>query len=522
MKRIEFYDTTLRDGMQGVGSHFTIEDKLRIAKLLDDMGIAYIEGGSPGFNAKDAAFFRKMREGTLSNAKLVAFGSTCRVDCAAEEDPGLRALAEAGTEYVCIYGKTWDFHVTDILGTTLEKNLSIIKDSICFLRSCGKSVFFDAEHFFDGYKANRDYALETIKTAESAGACNITLCDTNGGTVTTELISVLRDPALHVSPACTLGIHAHNDSGMAAANSAAAVSCGATLVQGTLRGLGERCGNADLFTVIPAVQLKLGYDCLPAASMRRMTDYYYQLTDILNMKPFAKAPFVGRDAFSHKGGTHIDGVIKNSASFEHVPPEAVGGVRRTVLSELSGRAAVTEKVEKLMPSVKLNSDEMRKIVEKLKEMESEGYQYEGADASFELLVRRLLGIHKSFFKLRNYKVITSDQLPGGAETASAIVDVWVGDAEEVTAANGMGPVDALDSALRKALERFFPALGNMRLIDYKVRVLDSKRATASKVRVLIESSDGTSDWITVGVSEDIIQASWNALVDAHEYLLSKL
>ena len=510
-ERIHIYDTTLRDGMQGVGAHFTLEDKLKITRLLDSMGVSYIEGGGPGFNPKDAEFFARMDKQPLKHSQLVAFGSTCRTDTTAAEDRGLRLLGDISVKCVCIYGKAWKLHVEKVLGTTPERNLDIIRDSVGYLRARGKEVFFDAEHFFDGYEEDSDYAVSVVKCAFAAGASRVFLCDTNGGTDTERMIEILEDSAIKNFK--HLGIHVHNDMGMAVSNAIAAARHGVDCLQVTLNGLGERCGNSDIFSVLPGLQEKLGFRCVPEETMKSLTAYYYKASDILNMKAFSRAPYVGRDAFSHKGGVHIDAMLKDNRAYEHMAPEAVGNTRRMVLSEVSGRAAVVSKIKKLIPNLSVDTAGASNVLERLKNLEFEGFQFEGADASFELMVRRTLGMDRCFFRLIDYKIIAS------GHNSSAIVDVWVDEQEEVTAANGMGPVDSLDRAFRKALVKFYPQLNKMRLVDYKVRVLDSNMATASKVRVLIESTDGEKNWVTVGVSEDIIEASWQALVDAHEYML---
>ena len=510
-ERIQIYDTTLRDGMQGVGTHFTLEDKVKLAQLLDNMGVSYIEGGGPGFNPKDAEFFSMMEQKPLKNSQLVAFGSTCRTDRLACEDQGLKLLADTWVKCICVYGKAWKLHVDRVLGTTPAHNLDMIRDSIRYLRERGKEVFFDAEHFFDGYEEDPAYAVSVVKCAFEAGASRVFLCDTNGGMDTERLIEILESP--EIKALTRIGVHTHNDMGMAVANAMAAASHGADCLQVTLNGVGERCGNCDLFTVIPGIQEKLGFSCVPEETLKCLTAYYYKACDILNTKAFSRAPYVGRDAFSHKGGAHIDAMLKDGRAYEHMSPEIVGNTRHMVLSEVSGRAAVIAKVKKLLPELAMDEAGVCTVLERLKDLEFAGFQFESADASFELLVRRTLGIDQSFFRLIDYKIIAAGR------NSSAIVDVWVEEQEEITAANGMGPVDALDRAFRKALGRFYPALNRMRLVDYKVRVLDSGMATASKVRVVIESTDGEKNWVTVGVSEDIIEASWQALVDAHEYML---
>lgn len=513
-KKIFVYDTTLRDGMQGVGSHFTIEDKKRITALLDSLGVPFIECGAPGFNPKDQQFFEYLESHPLRNSKAVAFGSTCRADVPCEEDANLQALINCFAEYVCIFGKSSEFQAKAILGISKEKNLEIIRRSIEYLRKNGKHVFYDAEHFFDGYADDREYAVSTIKVAKEAGAELICLCDTRGAAMPEEIKAVFESD--EIKECGPVGIHAHNDIGFASINTIEAARHGAEFVQVTLMGIGERCGNADFFTVIPTMKLKLGMDCVSDECISEITQSYYKAADLLNIKAYAREPYVGRDAFSHKGGIHIDGVLKDSRTYEHINPEAVGNHRRSVLSEVSGKAAVISKIKKIMPGVEISSEDAEKVVMALKNMELEGFQYEGADASFEILVRKTLGLSKEFFRLDSYRVTAVNA------KSSAIVDVLVGDEEAVTSADGNGPVDALDSSLRKALSKFYPGISNMHLVDYKVRVLDSKRGTASKVRVLIESTDGKHNWVTVGMSEDIIEASKMALLDSHEYLLYSL
>jgi len=510
-RKISIYDTTLRDGMQGVGAHFTVEDKVRLAMLMDEMGVTYIEGGSPAFNPKDAEFFKRMEYVNLKNSELVAFGSTCHAGVKPSDDESLGVLSKISFKNVCIFGKAWNLHVKSVLGISKEENLALISESISYLYNCGKNVFFDAEHFFDGFKEDSEYAVSVIETALKSGASFVYLCDTNGG-CTTEEISEICNYVVNRG-FCNIGIHSHNDIGMATACTVSAVTKGLNSVQTTLTGVGERCGNADYFEIVPTLQLKLGFDCISSDVMGKMSSFYYRACELLNKKTFKRHPYVGRDAFGHKGGTHIDAVLKENKAYEHVDPDAVGNIRKMVLSEMSGRAAVAAKIRHVLPELVVNDDQVSEVLLRLKDLEFNGFQFEGADASFELLVRRTLDIHKQFFTLKDYKIISA------GDGSSAIVDVFVEGQEEVTAANGQGPVDALDGAFRKALGRFYPELNKMRLVDYKVRVLDSSKATASKVRVIIESADGEKNWVTVGVSEDIIEASWIALVDAHEYML---
>ena len=519
-KKILIYDTTLREGMQNAGISYTVKDKIRLAKLLDDIGVLYIEGGIPGANPKDDEFYREIAKHEFKNAKITAFGSTCRPGVNPEDDILMCSLADAGTEAVCIFGKSWLLHVNDILGCSAEENIRIIRESVRFLKKNGKEVIFDAEHFFDGYKANKDYAISTVKAAFDGGADYVVLCETNGGVLPDEFSAIV-DGLIDVIPDKLerLGVHIHNDCGMAVANSIIAAQKGFSMIQVTLCGWGERCGNADLFTIVPNLQLKCGFDCVD--NLQYLYEAASKASSIANIKLNKAAPYVGANAFSHKAGMHIDAVVKNSESYEHVSPESVGASRRFMLSEVSGKAAVTEKIKKLLPDITDSKIDPTVIADKIKQLELEGYQFEDADASFEIMVRRLLGIQKEWFKLESYKVVNYNQDEKGKSTASAIVDVFVDGEEEVTAANGIGPVDALDKAFRKALGRFYPQIAQMRLVDYKVRVLDTKQATASVVRVVIESTDGESVWSTVGVSADIIEASFYALTDSHEYLLNK-
>ncbi len=517
----EIYDVTLREGMQCVGASFTVEDKVRLARLLDEIGVSYLEGGQPGSNPKDDEFYRRMEEQPLRHAKLVAFGPTCRVGCRPEEDASLTALLDAHTPVVCVFGKSWDFQVTKILETTKQENIERIADTVSYLKSFGREVVFDAEHFFDGYRSDAVYATKSIQAAWNAGADWIVLCDTNGGCLPHQIRDIVHS-VKRDCPSIRLGLHCHNDGGMADANTIVGTLEGVSMVQLSLSGWGERCGNADFFTVVPNLQLKLGQTCIADEQMEKLVSYSYLAADILNVKQNPKSPFVGVDAFRHKAGMHIAAVVKDPASFEHIAPERVGATRQIMLSEVSGRAAVRAKLRHLLPLIgypALSDDKMLQIVERLKELEFEGYQFESANASFELEVRRILDRACSFFQLKSYRVITSEVRDGWTESASAIVDLFVEGIEEVTAANGIGPVDALDRALRKALQRFYPVVSTTRLVDYRVRVLDSRQATASKVRVLIESTDGIRNWMTVGVSGDIIGASWRALTDAYDYLL---
>lgn len=516
MNHVVAYDSTLRDGAQAQGVSFTVEDKLKIVQRLDELGIGYIEAGNPGSNPKDLEFFEKASALNLRHAKIIAFGSTRKVGINAAEDRNLQSLLSTNTTAVAIFGKSWDYQVTDILRTTLEENLNMIADTVAYLASQGKEVVFDAEHFFDGYKANPDYAMQTLQAAADAGASVLCLCDTNGGTFPNEVSEITKKVVSRFN--VQVGIHCHNDCEMAVANSIAAVQAGAVQVQGTINGIGERCGNANLCSIIPNLQLKLGFSCIPPENMAELTSAARFVSEIANMTFNDKAPYVGNDAFSHKGGMHIDAVSKNPISYEHINPEQIGNLRHILVSEVAGRSALLAKINAVDPALNKDSPETKRILEHLKSLEHEGYQFESAESSFELLVMRLLGKHKPLFTLKEYKVSTHAPSADGVNS-SATIKIAVGNEEESTTGVGDGPVNALDKAVRKALERFYPAIKEVKLIDYKVRVLDSDKATAAKVRVLIESADQQASWTTVGVSTDIIDASWRAMLDAIEYKL---
>lgn len=518
MNKVSIFDSTLRDGAQGENVNFSVEDKFRVMKALDDFGIDFIEAGNPASNPKDLEFFKKAESYRLKHAKLVAFGSTRRKNVSCEEDANLCSLAEAGAEYVSVFGKSWDMHVTEIIGTTLEENLSMISDTIKFLVSKGKKVFFDAEHYFDGYKENPGYALQTLKTAEEAGAYTIVLCDTNGGCFPDEISEIVTKAVSCVK--IPIAIHCHNDTGCAVANSIAAVKAGALQVQGTITGIGERCGNTNLSTVIADLQVKLGVPCVPPESEAKLTQLARFVAEVCNMKLTSTMPFVGKSAFAHKGGMHADGVKKNPRSFEHIPPEAVGNKRNILLSEVAGRSAILHRINEIAPRLTKDSPETKAIIDLLKDMEFKGYQYEAAEASFELLVKTYLGMTENFFDISYFKII-GEKTGEMQNPSSAIVKVAVNGKTEIAADEGDGPVNALDKALRQALTVFYPAIADVHLTDFKVRVIDGSEATASNVRVLIESTDGTDIWTTVGASADIINASVIALVDSMEYKLMK-
>ena len=520
MKKTEILDSTLRDGTQGEGISFSAGDKLMIINVLDKIGIDYIEAGNPYSNPSDMELLKRAVKEPLVTSKICAFGSTVRKDTDPKDDEGIAALLECGAKYLVIFGKAWDLHVDCILGTTLENNLKMIRDSISYLCSKGRTVFFDAEHFFDGCKANPAYALDVLKTAEKAGASTVVLCDTNGGCFPDEISKMTKEARKAVK--IPLGIHCHNDTGCAAANTIAAVKAGAVQVQGTFTGIGERCGNAALSTVIPDLQLKLGYNILTEERLAQITVAGKYISEMANVRLPADMPYIGSSAFAHKGGMHADGVAKNSRTFEHVDPALVGNKRNFPISEMSGRSSVLPRLQQIDGTLTKSSAETIAITEKLKELESEGFQFEAAAASFELMVMKELGKFTEHFKIDHYRIISSmDEIGGSAytEKANALVKVRVGDKSEITADEGEGPVNALDKALRKALEVFYPQIRKMHLIDFKVRVVASNDSTAAITRVLIESTDGTNTWTTVGASRDIINASVLALTDSLEYML---
>ena len=517
MRRVTLLDSTLRDGAQGEGVSFSVSDKVQIALALDALGVDFIEAGNPGSNPKDLEFFREAAKLELKHATLAAFGSTRKKHGTAAEDPGLASLVAAGTDTVVIFGKSWDFHVERILGASLDENLAMISDTVSHLAGLGKRVIYDAEHFFDGFSANPDYAMATLKAAAAAGAECLVLCDTNGGSLPSRIAECTSLVAKAFS--VPVGIHAHNDSGLAVANSLAAVEAGASHVQGTLAGFGERCGNANLSTVAADLTLKMDRECLKQDSLQRLTGTTRTVAEIANVTFDEGMPFVGLHAFAHKAGMHVDAITKDPVSFEHVPPDQVGNARRFLASEVGGRAIVMERVRRLEPGATKDSPLVIAVVRKLKEMESQGYQYEGADASLELLMKKAAGKYKPFFELGHYRTIGEQPTADHAHCATAMVKITVDGVSEISAAEGNGPVHALDKALRRALERFYPGLAGMKLKDFKVRVIDSGGNTGARVRVLIESADQNEAWTTMGVSTDVIEASWIALVDSIEYKL---
>ncbi|MBI2870286.1 MAG: citramalate synthase [Candidatus Omnitrophica bacterium] len=518
MKSVKLYDTTLRDGTQGEGISLSVHDKLRIAERLDAFGIHYIEGGWPGSNPKDMEFFTKVREAGLKNAKVAAFGSTRRPGVKAEDDFNLKHLLKAQTDVVTLFGKSWDFHVKDALKTTLDENLNMIRETVGYLKSKKKEVVYDAEHFFDGCLANEEYALQTIQAAAESGADTIALCDTNGGMLPGQIRELVAKARQKVR--VPLGIHVHNDGGMAVANSLVAVEAGCEQVQGTINGCGERCGNADLVVLIPNLKLKLGVECVSDKALASLTEMAHYVAEIVNMILPGSHPYVGHSAFAHKGGVHVDAMMKHAKTYEHVDPVRVGNIRRFLISELSGKTNILIKAKEMQVDLDKKNPETREILEKLQDLEHQGYHFEGAEASFDVLMKKMLKKHRAFFKLEGFRVAVEKHADSSV-TSEATIKVNVDGREEHTAAEGEGPVNALDHALRKALKSFYPQIADMHLTDYKVRVLDAKAGTAAKVRVFIESSDQEGTWSTVGVSENIIEASWQALVDAIEYKLLK-
>jgi 2-isopropylmalate synthase len=518
MTKVLIYDTTLRDGAQSEGISFSVEDKLKIAKRLDDLGIHYVEGGWPGANPKDILFFNRAKNLYLRNAKIVAFGSTRYKGKKAASDPNLNAIVKLKPVASCIFGKTWRLHVKYALCTTLTENLKMIFDSVKYLKSKGMEVIYDAEHFFDGYVDDRFYAMGTLRQAAKAGADNITLCDTNGGMMPHQVESIVKEVKREIN--IPLGVHTHNDSEMAVANSVIAVKAGCVLVQGTINGYGERCGNANLCSIIPNLKLKLGINCISDKKLENLTEVSRYVSEIANMIPQDNEPYVGNSAFAHKGGVHISAIARDTKTYEHVAPESVGNQRRILVSELSGRSSILSKAREFKVDFREKNKEVKELLQKVKQMESRGYQFEGAEGSFELLMKKTIRKHKTFFDLEGFRVIVEKDEKGRLRS-EATIKVLVRGKEEHTASEGDGPVNALDNALRKALERFYPDLKSMILTDFKVRVIDATQGTAAKVRVLIESKDKKDEWGTVGVSENIIEASWQALVDSIEYKLLK-
>lgn len=518
-KIVDIYDTTLRDGSQTEGISYSAKDKISIARRLDDFGIAFIEGGWPFSNPKDKELFSYFKKHKLKKSKLVPFGSTAHPANPAAKDQNLISLVSSDTEYVTIFGKTWDLHVKEVLKIKPQDNLKMIFDSVAFLKKQGRKVFYDAEHFFDGYKANSQYALKTIKAAIEAGCELVVFCDTNGGTLPWEI----KDITAKVKAKLALkefGIHCHNDLGIAVANSLASVSQGCYHIQGTINGYGERCGNADLVPIIAILQFKMNLPVVSAKKIKNLMHLSHYVSEVSNMVHRDNHPFVGRSAFAHKGGVHIDAVIKNPLAYEHLKPSLVGNRRRFVVSELAGKSTLVVKAKELEFDLDKKSEQAKDLHKLIQQLENQGYQFEAAEASFKLLIEKELKKCRKFFDLLGFKVVV-EKREDGRLISEATIKLKINDKLEHTASEGDGPVNALDAALRKALSKFYPTLSGMHLTDFKVRVLDEKSGTAAKVRVLIQSQDDKDDWSTIGVSENIIEASWQALVDSVEYKLLK-
>jgi 2-isopropylmalate synthase len=514
---VTLYDTTLRDGTQREGLSLSVEDKLRIAARLDTLGIDYIEGGFPGSNPKDIEFFERVGELQLTNAVISAFGSTRRKDVSAADDPGLNALLATGCEALCIFGKTWDIHVTETLQTPLENNVEMVRDSVAHLKAAGRTVFFDAEHFFDGYKANPAYAIQVCRAAADAGADAVVLCDTNGGTLPTEVTRIVAEMTAAL-PSVALGIHAHNDAACAVANSLVAIDAGCVHVQGTMNGYGERAGNADLTAIIPALVLKMGTEAVTREQLSLLTEVSHFVAETANLAPNPHQPYVGTSAFAHKGGVHASAVARLPEAYEHADPRLVGNLARVVVSELAGRASLVMKADEL--GIELSGDTAAEVLDSIKDLEFQGYSFEAAEGSLAIMLKKKLGTYEPLFRLESFRVIAEKREDGRVMT-EATIKVHVQGHRYIATAEGNGPVNALDKALRIAIERFYPALANITLADFKVRVLEESKGTGAVTRVLIESSDHHTSWGTVGVSENIIEASWEALVDAVEYGLSR-
>ena len=512
---VTLYDTTLRDGTQREGMSLSVEDKLRIAAKLDLLGVHYIEGGFPGSNPKDIEFFERVRDLRLEQAVISAFGSTRRKGVAAAEDSGLAALIGTGCQALCIVGKCWDLQVTEAIGATLDEGIEMARDSVAYLKTHGRTVFFDAEHFFDGYNSNPDYAVAVCAAAAEAGADAIVLCDTNGGMLPADITRIVTDVTKRVK--APLGIHTHNDSGCAVANTLVAVDAGCVQVQGTMNGYGERTGNADLVAIIGGLVLKMGDDCITRDQLRLLTEVSHFVAETANLAPNAQAPYVGASAFAHKGGLHASATGRLAGAYEHVEPASVGNLARVVVSELAGRASLTMKAAEL--GIDLSGEQAGSVLDEIKELEYRGYSFEAADASLAIMLQKRLGTYEPAFSLESFRVIAEKREDGRVAT-EATIKIHVGGHRYIATAEGNGPVNALDKALRIAIGRFYPQLAGMTLDDFKVRVLDDNKGTGAVTRVLIETKDAETSWGTVGVSENIIEASWEALVDAVEYGLA--
>jgi 2-isopropylmalate synthase len=529
MEPILLYDTTLRDGTQGENINFTAEEKIKIAQRLDDIGIHYIEGGWPGSNPRDRRFFELAKNTKFKNARLAAFGSTRRPGMDPADDVNVTAMLESATPVVTIFGKSWDLHVEQVMNNTLEENLAMIRETVAYLKQNNRQVIYDAEHFFDGFKENSSYALKTLMAAVDGGSDIVVLCDTNGGTlpfeidsITRHVLKILREKQdkSTVDAPVKIGIHTHNDSGMAAANSITAVRAGAQLVQGTINGYGERCGNADLISIIPILCLKMEHQCISKQNLKKIKRLSRFVSETANIVPLSTRPFVGKSAFAHKGGIHVSAIMKVPRAYEHLSPESVGNERRVLVSDLAGKSNVEYKAKELGIELGRNGYDSGKIVSKIKQLEQEGYQFDVAEGSLKIMMEKFTDQFKSSFELESFRV-TIEKDKSHPCSAHATIKISVDGRQEITAAEGQGPVSALDNALRKALDKFFPNLNSMGLVDFKVRVIDGRAGTAAKVRVLIDSRDQDEIWSTIGVSEDIIEASWQALADSFQYKLSK-
>ena len=528
MRQILLYDTTLRDGMQGENINFSAEDKIRIARVFDDFGIHYIEGGWPGSNPKDLRFFQLAREIDFQHARLTAFGATRKSGVPVEQDQNVKLLIESGAPAVAVVGKTWDLHVTEIMNNSLDENLAMIRDTVSYLKKHDLEVFFDAEHFFDAYARNPAYALAALSAAADAGADALVLCDTNGGSLPEDIERATRAVGDELNASgkgdgIKIGIHTHNDSGLAVANSLAGIRAGADMVQGTINGYGERCGNADLTAIIPILCLKMGYPCMSPENLKKLKKVSRFVSETANITPLSSRPFVGKSAFCHKGGLHVSAIMRNPVAYEHIDPELVGSNRRVVVSDLAGKSNIIYKAREMGIDVDALGTDTGRIVSEIKLLEEDGYQFDAADGSFKILMEKITGHFRPLFELKSFRVIIEKNHDQPC-AAQAMIKIAVDNVEAITAAEGDGPVSALDNALRKAIAEFYPeslGLDAMHLVDFKVRVLDGRDGTSAKVRVLIDSRDEDEVWSTIGVSEDIIEASWQALADSCQYKLAK-